>query len=105
MTCSLAASRASELSLPPSEVQRLYMTAPAILGLRREYKRNERRELLIMLSSKAKKRDVVGRYTALRGNTELIENSWARTNDKLVAHGRFHLLPLGHVATHCHGIH
>ena len=38
MTCSLAASRASGLSLPPSEVQRLYMAAPVILGLRREHK-------------------------------------------------------------------
>ena len=94
--------------MPPSEVQRLHMTAPVILGLRREHKRNERRDLLIMLSSKAKKkRDDEGRYRALRGNTELIKNSGARANDnsKWVAHQRIHLLPLGHVATHRHGIH
>jgi hypothetical protein len=56
-------------------------------------------------SHRKRKRDDGGRYRALRGNSELIENSGARSNDKRVAHRRIHLLPLGHIATHRHGIH
>jgi len=70
--------------------------------LRREHKRNEGRESLILPSLKAK-RDDGRRYEALRGNRVIVDQLKSRGFELMicVTHPRIHLLPLGRVTTHC----